>query len=236
MQIWISKHVVSIIYRTFNKHRLSLRRLQNSPYIPISKRFLTILPLRISIEIPSHSRRSRDGWIRSVDRTLSRWMGCCRSVILRLRHTTGTWTHLRVENPTLCICRVVKSPMWQHALITDQITDKSYISNRTSESTYVFPLYLYPDPEELGISTERSLNFKPAFLTALSEALGLPQVAPFNLPEGVSPEEILAYIYAVLYSPKDTREEVKNMISVCLDALNHQRLGNDSIHISPHWG
>ena len=109
--------------------------------------------------------------------------------------------HLLVENPTLCICRVVKSPMWQHALITDQITDKSYISNRTSESTYVFPLYLYPDPEELGISTERSINFRPVFLTALSEAVGFPQIAPFNLPEGVSPEEILAYIYAVLYSP-----------------------------------
>ena len=53
--------------------------------------------------------------------------------------------------------------------------------------------------------TERSLNFKPAFLTALSEALGLPQVAPFNLPEGVSPEEILAYIYAILYSPNLSR-------------------------------
>ena len=83
-------------------------------------------------------------------------------------------------------------------VITNQITDKSYISNRTSESTYVFPLYLYPNPEELGLSTERSLNFKPAFLTALSETLGLPQVEPFNLPEGISPEEILAYIYAVL--------------------------------------
>ena len=111
-------------------------------------------------------------------------------------------SHLLTENLALCVCRVVKSPMWQHALIADQITDKSYISNRTSESTYVFPLYQYPNPEELGISTERSLNFKPAFLTALSEALGLPQVTPFNLPEGVSPEEILAYIYAILYSPK----------------------------------
>ena len=109
--------------------------------------------------------------------------------------------HLFVENLALCVCRVVKSPVWQHVLITDQITDKSYISNRTSESTYVFPLYLYPNPEELEIATERLLNFKPAFLTAFSEALELPQTAPFNLPEGVSPEEILAYIYAVLYSP-----------------------------------
>ena len=109
--------------------------------------------------------------------------------------------HLRKENLALCVCRVVKSPMWQHALITDTITENVYISNRDSESGHVFPLYLYSSPEELGISTERSLNFKPAFLTAFSEALGLPQVAPFSLPEDISPEEILAYIYAVLYSP-----------------------------------
>ena len=109
--------------------------------------------------------------------------------------------HLLSENVALCVCRVVKSPAWQHALVTDKITETSYISNRTSESGHVFPLYLYPDPKELGLSTERSLNFKPAFLIALSEALELPQSAPFNLPEGVSPEEILAYIYAVLSSP-----------------------------------
>ena len=59
----------------------------------------------------------------------------------------------------------------------------------------------YPDPERLDFSTVRSLNFKPAFLSALSERLELPQVEPFGVPEGVSPEEILGYIYAILYSP-----------------------------------
>ena len=109
--------------------------------------------------------------------------------------------NLLTENLALCVCRIVPSPVWQHALVTDKITEKCYISNRGSESTYVFPLHLYPDPQELGITTERSLNFKPAFLTAFSEALRLPQVDPFNLPEGVAPEELLAYIYAILYSP-----------------------------------
>ena len=109
--------------------------------------------------------------------------------------------HLLKENLALCVCRIVKSPAWQHALITDKITENCYISNTTSESGHVFPLYLYPNPKELGFLTERSLNFKPAFLTAFSEALGLPQTTPLNLPEGVSPEEILAYIYAILYSP-----------------------------------
>ena len=109
--------------------------------------------------------------------------------------------HLLAENLALCVHRGIKSPIWQHALVTHQISEKSYVSNRSEPTAHVFPLYLYPNPEELGIATECSLNFKPDFLIALSEALGLPQTAPHNLPEGVSPEEIIAYIYAILYSP-----------------------------------
>ncbi len=108
--------------------------------------------------------------------------------------------HLRKENLALCVCRIVKGPVWQHALVTDKITENSYISNKTSESGHVFPLYLYPDPEELELVTERLLNLKPDFLKAFSERLGLLQTLPSGLPEGVSPGEILAYIYAILCS------------------------------------
>ena len=105
------------------------------------------------------------------------------------------------ENLALCTHRIIRSATtWQHSFVTNRITDGNCVSNKDGP-THVFPLYLYPNPEELGISTERSLNFKPAFLTALSEVLERPQTAPFNLPEDVSPDEILAYIYAVLYSP-----------------------------------
>ncbi|RKU17173.1 hypothetical protein C6501_04540 [Candidatus Poribacteria bacterium] len=110
-------------------------------------------------------------------------------------------SHLLTENLALCVGRIVTGPKWQHALVTDEITEKCNISNRGSESGYVFPLYLYPDSEGLLGATERELNFKPAFLTALAEALELPQTASFGLPEGIAPEEILAYLYAVLYSP-----------------------------------
>ncbi len=111
-------------------------------------------------------------------------------------------SHLLIgENLALCTHRIIRSATtWQHIFVTNRITDGNCVSN-TDGPTHVFPLYLYPNPEELGISTERSLNFKPAFLTAFSEALALPQIEPFNLPEDISPEEILAYIYAVLYSP-----------------------------------
>ncbi len=109
--------------------------------------------------------------------------------------------HLQKENFALCICRIITSSVWQHALVTDKITEKQYISNRGSESGHVFPLYLYPHPEELELETERSLNLRPDFLTVLSERLGISQRGPFGIPEGISPEDILAYIYAVLYSP-----------------------------------
>lgn len=108
--------------------------------------------------------------------------------------------HLLEENTALCVCRIVTSRRWQHALITDKITDKCCISNRGSESAHVFPLYLYPDSGGLGLDIERELNFKQAFLTAFAESLGVPQIPPLNLPEDITPEEILAYIYAVLYS------------------------------------
>ena len=109
--------------------------------------------------------------------------------------------HLRKDNLALCVCRIVKSPVWQHALVTDKIAENCYISNRASESGHVFPLYLYPDPKELEFTTERLLNLKPDFLKALSEKLELSQTTRSGLPQGVSPEEILAYIYAILYSP-----------------------------------
>ena len=109
--------------------------------------------------------------------------------------------YLQEENLALCTHRSLRSATtWEHVFITNRIIDGNCISNKDGP-THVFPLYLYPNPAEMEISTERSLNFKPAFLTAFSEALGFPQTTPFNLPEGVSPEEIVAYIYAVLYSP-----------------------------------
>ncbi len=109
-------------------------------------------------------------------------------------------SHLRRQNLAICVCRIVTSANWQHVIMTDGITDNCIISNRGSESAHVSPLYLYPEPDGL-LETGIKLNFKPEYLTALAESLELPQTDPHRLPDGITPEQILAYIYAVLYSP-----------------------------------
>ena len=100
------------------------------------------------------------------------------------------------ENVALCTCRIVTSHVWQHVWVTDRLSDKSCISNKSSGSCFVFPLYLYPAPDEFELASERSLNLKPAFLDALSEKLGVASHEALG-----TPEDILAYIYAVLHSP-----------------------------------
>ena len=138
-------------------------------------------------------------YYRPFDTRWTYYTGQAAGFHMRPRH--GVMRHLRNDNLALCVCRVVSNPVWQHTLITDKITENRYISNRGSESAHVFPLYLYPNPEELEFTTERSANLNPDFLKGLSELLGVPQTSPSMLPQSVSPEEILAYIYAILYSP-----------------------------------
>ena len=106
------------------------------------------------------------------------------------------------ENNALCVCRGSGMSVWHHVLVTDNITDAAYISNKGSP-THVFPLYLYayPNSEELELSGYRWVNLNPEFLKALAEKLGRPRSAQFALAYGISPEDILAYIYAVLHSP-----------------------------------
>ena len=105
------------------------------------------------------------------------------------------------ENLALCLCPGTTSRLWQHAFVTQQIVEKSSISNKTGSAGHVFPLYLHPNSEELELATERSINLKPKFLKTLSKGLRLSQTEPSGLPQGVLPEEILGYIYAILYSP-----------------------------------
>jgi type I restriction-modification system DNA methylase subunit len=107
--------------------------------------------------------------------------------------------HLLKDNLCLVTSRLLATLPFSHIFATSIVGDRCYISIKTKETGYFFPLYLYPD-EPVGAIHELPLqkiqtncipNFTPEFLQAIKESLGLEP----------TPEEIFYYIYAVLYSP-----------------------------------
>ena len=81
--------------------------------------------------------------------------------------------YLLTRNLALCVCRVVKGPVWQHALITDKITESSYISNKTSEIGHVFPLYLYPGSGGIGAFYRTFAQFQTGFSQSIFGEVGI---------------------------------------------------------------
>lgn len=100
------------------------------------------------------------------------------------------------QNLTFVTTRLLSSKAFTHSFATLTIGDKCFISNKTKESNYFFPLYLYPTLpkkdmfKDLYESEERQPNFKPKFITAIQDMF---EKEP-------SPEEIFYYIYGILYS------------------------------------
>ena len=94
---------------------------------------------------------------------------------------------------------------WFHTFIANQISDSTYISNETSETSYLFPLYLYPPakgekiPKDIRdafgddnpfANVKKIENLAPEFRKFIDGLYG----------KSYPPEQILGYIYAVLYS------------------------------------
>ncbi len=104
-------------------------------------------------------------------------------------------------NVALDVCRQSVSDEWGHVFVARGLVDDCYVSNKTRERGYVHPLYLYRDATGLGFSHGAEPNFAPEFLRGLAAALGLVPTGQHGLPRGVEPEDILNYLYAVLYGP-----------------------------------
>jgi predicted helicase len=105
--------------------------------------------------------------------------------------------HFLKENFGLAVTRLLSSGNFFHTFVTTNVTDMSLISAKTKETTYIFPLYLYPDKLTGQLSFneppkgEHIPNLTPEFLQAIKPSLS----------SEPGPEEIFCYIYAVLYSP-----------------------------------
>lgn len=92
------------------------------------------------------------------------------------------------NNIALLTCRQIAGNEWAHISVTDSIADICCISNKTKECGYASPLYLYT--EEFGEEVKLP-NLDENEWRKFNNAIG----------KETSPEELLAYIYAVLHSP-----------------------------------
>lgn len=115
-----------------------------------------------------------------------------------------------VENIGLVSCRQTISEAWQHVSVCDSITDDCYISNKTKERGYNYPLYLYPNSDTDTLFDEstanpsgRRPNLSPEFVEDVLDRLKLEFIndAKGDLETTFGPEDVFHYIYAVLHSP-----------------------------------
>lgn len=110
---------------------------------------------------------------------------------------------LRGENLSLLFPRQLANLPYNHAFVTESIAEMCVISNRTKEQNAVFPLYLYPDEDELDQT--RRVNFDSKIYKTIQGAAEHPA-------HGTADEmAVFDYIYGVLYSP-DYRETYKEFL------------------------
>ncbi|NLN24777.1 MAG: N-6 DNA methylase [Bacteroidetes bacterium] len=127
------------------------------------------------------------------------------------------------KNIGLTLCKQFKTgDNYVHAFITDKIIESSYVSNRTSEITSTFPLYLYPETsgqqtsgqQTIDQSEERKPNLNAEIVNQIAEKLGLTFTNEKETTENTfAPIDILDYIYAVLHSPT-YREKYKEFLKI----------------------
>ncbi len=128
-----------------------------------------------------------------------RWVNYSPKSIWRTRITV--MQHFEQQgNVGLVTCRQSATESWALANVTDCIADDCFVSNKTKERGYVFPLYLY---EEYHGKMQKVPNLNSEIVKKIEAALG----------EKTTPADIFNYIYAVLHSPT-YREKFKEFLKI----------------------
>lgn len=114
------------------------------------------------------------------------------------------------DNLGLLLCKQFKAfPEYHHVFICDDCFESSIVSNKTSEISYGFPLYIYED-----IDNSRHPNFNNEIIQKFADGLKLKFTGEkTEEPETFAPIDVLDYIYAVLHSPK-YRETYKEFLKI----------------------
>ncbi|OQX29524.1 MAG: DNA methyltransferase, partial [Spirochaeta sp. LUC14_002_19_P3] len=125
---------------------------------------------------------------------------------------------LKGENVGLSLCKQFKAgENYYHVFVSSKIIESSLVSNKTSEITSIFPLYLYPNEKNKDLFTEgqkRTPNLNKEILNQITEGLGLSFTnEKETIKNTFAPIDILDYIYAVLHSPS-YREKYKEFLKI----------------------
>lgn len=114
--------------------------------------------------------------------------------------------HMLNVNFALNIPRQIKTSKWQHALISDSIIESTFISNKTSEIGYTFPLYIYKSQQNkknsnilMNVLFEDATDYYAKRPNIDDKTYEILEIAYNKKP---TPEQILYYCYAILYSNK----------------------------------
>jgi predicted helicase len=104
---------------------------------------------------------------------------------------------------------LIKGEKPQHVFIARTPVEKIFLSPKTSNNAFVFPLYLYDvatKTTRISFGSDSRSNFSNRFRTALStlsDRIDLSVVDENDVPQKVNAvsEQVLHYLYAVLFSP-----------------------------------
>ncbi len=96
------------------------------------------------------------------------------------------------NNFALVTTKINRQISINYFFITNMVTDR-HILDSASDSTSIFPFYIYPD--EMELSREKQINFTPEFMKFAEN-----YIKDISLSDGWA-ETIFSYIYAVLFSP-----------------------------------
>ena len=135
------------------------------------------------------------------------------------RYRTDIMQHfLKGKNVGLTLCKQFKAGnTYQHIFITDKIIESSYVSNKTSEITSIFPLYLYPKNNEqqtIEETANRTPNLNQEIINEISKKLSLTFTNEKEVTTNTfAPIDVLDYIYAVLHSPT-YRDKYKEFLKI----------------------
>jgi len=126
----------------------------------------------------------------------------CYSKILVDRPREAFMHNFDYPNLSLITSRLLSGNEYNHAVVTQNITDMSLLSTK-SESIPIFPLYIYDDRSrdvtQFGLDSNIA-NSEAARLTNFNENF-VEFINNLYKNHKIASEEIFSYIYAVLYSP-----------------------------------